>query len=217
MEDSLFPKGSEILARYNTKGRKMKKDIHGKPVIWAYKPTPQAGRAVMCGSHPEAVETGERLNLMAAMMLYAMDGNGNPVLKGELQKGKTREMYCFTHNHNPAYTAIGDRQYHHFLLKVPKGVEKITLTLKPKPGYTDFDLFLLAQPEKFAFLGEAQCKNTALGSEKHLVIDHPKAGKWYVSVFCHTTVQTQESAYGTQYTGRLDVLNGVPYSIMANY
>lgn len=215
--DSMYPKGTEILARYYTKGRKFKRDFHGKPVIWAYKANENSGRVVMCGSHPESVETGERLDLMAAMIKYAMDGNGPQRLKGTLKNGEERKMYCFTHDHNPDFTAIGDKQYHHFALDVPKNTEKITITLKPKAGYADIDLFLLAQPQKFAYLEEAIYKNTGLGCEKELVIDHPKAGKMYISVFCHTTVETTETSYGTQYTGKMEVLNGIPYSITAEY
>lgn len=217
LEDSLWPKGTEILARYYTQGRKLRKNIHDKPVIWAYKASETSGRVIMCGSHPEAIETGERLDLMAAMMRYAMDGNGIPTVKGKLENGQERKMHCFTHDNKPEYTAIGDRQYHHFTLDVPKDVEKITIELKPKAGYADFDLFLLAHPADFAFLSDAQYKNTALGSAKKLVIEHPKAGILYISVFCNTTVETTTCAYGTQYTGRLDVLNGVPYSITAQY
>ncbi len=215
--DSLFPKGTEILARYYTVGRKMKKDIHNQPVIWAYKEDDNSGRMVMCGSHPEAIETGERLDLMAAMMQYAMDGNGMPKLKGKLEMGKERKMYCCSHDNNPDFTAIGDKQYHHFALDVPKDVDTLTIILKPKPGYVDYDLFLLANPEKFAYLGEAKYKNTALGCDKKLIITQPKEGKWYLSVFCDTTVETMVTEYGTQYTGHLDVLNGVPYSIEASY
>ena len=217
--DSMYPQGTEILARYDISDRKfkLKRNIQGKPVIWAYKPGPETGRMVMCGSHPEGVETGERLDLMAAMMRYAMDGNGAPALKGELTEGKARKMYCFTHDGNPDFTAIGDRQYHHFKIKVPKGTGKMTIQLKSKAGYANFDLFLLATPGRFAYLEEALYKNTALGCDKKLVIDHPKAGDYYLSVFCNTTVETKETLYGTQYTGRTDVLNGVPYSIIVNF
>ena len=93
----------------------------------------------------------------------------------------------------------------------------MTIQLKSKAGYANFDLFLLATPGRFAYLEEALYKNTALGCDKKLVIDHPKAGDYYLSVFCNTTVETKETLYGTQYTGRTDVLNGVPYSIIVNF
>ena len=55
------------------------------------------------------------------------------------------------------------------------------------------------------------------GGEKKLVINNPKPGKWYVSVYCDTTVDTRQTDYGTQYSGCLEVLNGVPYSIQADF
>jgi hypothetical protein len=52
-----------------------------------------------------------------------------------------------------------------------------------------------------------------LGCNKTLVLDKPEAGTWYVSVFCETTVTVSEGDNGVEYTGRTDVLNGVPYKI----
>ena len=49
---------------------------------------------------------------------------------------------------------------------------------------------------------------------KHKII-HGKSLEGSVAVFCATTVDTVETKWGTQYTGRLDVLNGVPYGITA--
>ncbi len=218
--DTLWPEETEVLARYDVAGRtdlKLKRNIQGLPAIWAYKPNAQSGRVILCGSHPELNKTGEKLELMCTMVRYALDGNGTPILKGELENGKERQMYCFTHDNNPDYTAIGDKQYHHFVLNIPKDTKKVTLRLTPKPGYTNFDMYLLAQPEKFAFLGEAAFKALGSGCEKKLVIDNPKEGRMFVSVFCDTTIETRQTNYGTQYTGCLEVLNGVPYSITAEF
>jgi hypothetical protein len=52
-----------------------------------------------------------------------------------------------------------------------------------------------------------------LGCNKTLVLKKPKAGKWYISVFCETTVTPDTGDNGIIYTGRTDVLNGVPYKI----
>lgn len=216
--DTDWPKGTEILARYDIQGRtdlKLKRNIQDFPAIWGQKADEHSGRVIMCGSHPEFVRTGEKLELMCAMVRYALDGNGTPKLKGTLKNGEERKMYCFTHDNNPDFTAIGDKQYHHFALNVPKDTKKVTLTLKPKAGYANFDLFLLAHPQKYAYLGEAKYKNMGTGSEKTLVINQPNAGTLYLSVLCNTTVETINTPYGTEYTGRVDVLNGVPYSITA--
>jgi hypothetical protein len=46
-----------------------------------------------------------------------------------------------------------------------------------------------------------------------LELENPKAGVWYISVFCETTVTASEGKNGVEYTGRTDVLNGVPYRL----
>jgi hypothetical protein len=56
-------------------------------------------------------------------------------------------------------------------------------------------------------------KNVSLGCNKTLVLKNPNAGKWYVSVFCETTVTSGTGEKGVVYSGRTDVLNGVPYKI----
>ena len=100
----MWPQGTEILARYDTKGLTVKRNIQGEPAIWAYKADSQSGRVIPCGSHPENVKTGERLDLMCAMVKYALAGNGSPTLKGELKNGEERVMDRHTHDNNPAYT-----------------------------------------------------------------------------------------------------------------
>ena len=85
-EFHLCPQQTEILARYDATNLKKEK-ITGKPVIWAYKENEQTGRVVPCGSHPEGVTSGERLQLMSSMIQYAMDGNGTPRIKGTLKMG----------------------------------------------------------------------------------------------------------------------------------
>lgn len=158
--EHVWPEGTEVLARYDTRGREgLKLDLTGLPVIWALKESDTSGRVVSCGSHPEDAKSGERLDLMCAMVRYALDGNGSPKLKAVLEPGKERTMDRRTSDADPAFTRIGDRQ---------------------------------------------------------IVIDSPKAGRYYIGICCETTVDSQETAYGTQYTGRLDVLNGVPYTILVN-
>ena len=149
------------------------------------------------------------------MFQYAMEGNGLPTLKGELLSGQTRLMYCTTADRTPAFTCIGDRQYHHFALQVPKDAGRVTVTLKPKPGWGDFDLYLMGTYDEFAYLDNAEYKSTEPGATQTLTIENPRRGTLYLSVFCNTTVDTVETKWGTQYTGRLDVLNGVPYGITA--
>ena len=210
------PPETEILARYETGDRELKRKIDGECSIWAYKASDESGRVVCCGSHPEGVNEGERLELMCAMLRYAMDGNGEVRIKGSLADGEERLMTKTTSEADPDHTAIGDRQYHHFTVEVPKGAESVTVTLAPKKGWEDFDLYLFADSEGLAFSSNAERKDITPGASKQLVIPAPpKGGTVYVSVYCATTVDTIQTRYGTQYYGRTDVLNGVPYIIKA--
>ena len=215
-EDGTMPKGTEPLAYYiySDSG---KVQINGRMAVWAYKPTEKGGRVIMCGSHPESVSEGERLEFMSAMLLYAMDGNPKPQLKGELKAGEVREMNKRTEECDPKFTRIGDKQYHHFTIDVPRGCKRATILLD---GYEDakkFDLTLCAKRGEFAFHDNTLYKDVARGSKKELVLERPKAGKWYVSVFCETAVTALRGKYGTRYTGRVGVLNGVPYKISVKY
>jgi hypothetical protein len=214
-EGSIIPEGTEVLMRYDydTIPANSKVKIHGEVSTWAYKKDNQSGRVVMTGSHPEENISGDRLEFMAAMVRYAMDGNGQPTLKGELKAGETREMVKGTADNDPAYTAIGDRQYHHFKLNIPKGTKRARIILEGIEGKDNFDLSLLAKAGDFAFHQTTHLQDVSLGCNKTLVIEKPKAGEWFVSVFCDTTVETSYGKYGTEYTGRRDVLNGVPYTV----
>ena len=209
-----FPPGTEILARYGRTGEELKYSIEGMPSVWAYKENESTGRVVLCGSHPEEVAEGERLQFMNAMVQYALDGVGNVKIKGELKNGEPRKMDRSTHHNDPDFTKIGDRQYHHFTVNVPKGTKGVRITLNGvKPG--EYDMYLFADDRGPAFKGEARYQNIKLGMNKSIDIVDPKPGTLYVSVFCDTTVSTMETQYGTQYYGRTDVLNGVPYIVKA--
>ncbi len=212
-----WPEKTEILARYNQGDRQLKRRIHGEPAIWAYKESDLTGRVIACGSHPESVLFGERNQLMAAMEQYAMEGNGVARVKAALIPGEERVMNKFTHDADPAYTRIGDKQYHHYTVEVPAGCDSLAIELTSVKGATDYDLWLLANPGDFAFLGEAAYLNVDYGVGKKIGISAPKAGTLYISVYCNTTVDTVTTAYGTQYTGRTDVLNGVPYKIKVSF
>lgn len=211
-EGQIIPDGTEILMRYiyDTVSVNSKSQIHNEVASWAWKENKLSGRVVVTGSHPEDVVSGERLEYMASMLLYAMDGNGNATVKGELVPGQVRQMNKSAKDNDPAFTAVGDRQYHHFTVEVPAGCKKAEIVLE---GKGDFDLTLLANCGDFAFHKSADAMNLSRGASKKLVLDNPAPGKWYVSVFCETTVDSRMGKYGTEYYGRTDVLNGVPYSL----
>jgi len=209
------PQGTEILYRYIGDTLKDCSYIHKEVNGWAYKANGRSGRIVVTGSHPERMISGDRLEMFAGMIRYALDGNGGPSLKGVLADTVERRMTCRTHDNNPDYTAIGDRQYHHFAIDIPKGTKQVKIELTPGKGYDAFDLFLLASCDGLAFNTNARWFNLDNGAAKCLTIDAPKSGRLYVSVFCDTTVETVNTKYGEAYSGHVEVLNGVPYIIKA--
>lgn len=208
--------GTEPLALYRFDNTEKVK-IDGTIAVWGYKANAESGRVVLCGSHPESVSEGERLEFMSAMMLYAMDGNPQPKIKGVLNKGEVREMNKRTEDNNPSYTRIGDRQYHHFEIDVPRNCKKAVVKLEGYEGEDKFDLTLCAKRGELAFHDNTLLKSVSRGCKKSLTIENPKAGKWFVSVFCETTVTSLTGKYGTYYRGRIAVLNGVPYKISVEY
>lgn len=187
--------------------------IDNKVTCWAYKANEMAGTVILMSSHPEEITEGERLHLMAAFLQYAMDNTGSPVVKGELASGQLRQMNRNTEDNDPSFTKIGDRQYHHFTVEVPKGTRKLEIDLKGYKGSDDLNLSLAAHKDGFAFLSEAEYKDESAGSNKKLTIKRPAEGKYYISVFCETAPDSEFGENGVVYTGRTDVLNGVPYTI----
>ena len=219
-EGGVIPEGTEPLFRfvYDTVSVDAKtRHIHDQVCGWAYKKSEESGRVVITGSHPEMFAVGERLELMAAMTQYALEGNGNVAVKGDLIPGEVRQMNKSTEDEDPLFTKIGDRQYHHFTVEIPKGTKEAVIALQGYKGADNFDLTLAASNDGPAFHDETSIKNVSLGCNKTLVLEKPKAGKWYISVFCETTVTAGTGDKGVVYTGRTDVLNGVPYKIKVEY
>ena len=214
--DTLWPAAGEVLARYDTSMLETVRKFDGAPVIWSVKEKEEWGRVISCGSHPEGAYSGDRLHLMSAMLRYAMEGNAPARVKGTLTLGEPRRMDKCTHDGDPDYTRIGDRQYHHFTVEVPKGIDTLKIRIRPVEGYTRFDLYLFAHPGGFAFRENARYQRMTLGVGTLLEIPAPKPGLYYISVYCATTVDTVQTEKGTQYVGRTDVLNGVPYEIGVN-
>ncbi len=215
--DYMAPEGTESLLRFkaDTIQGLLYGSIDGQTTVLGYKPDAKSGRMVSTGSHPEIAQTGEVLQLFTAMLHYALDGNGAPQVKAALTSGEAREMTASTRDGKPEYTMLGDKQYHHFTIDVPKGAKEVAVELKSVKGRSNYDLFLYAAPGQFAFNDVARWFDVSDGIDKVMVIRNPKPGKLYISVFCDTTVDAVSGRYGTQYSGRTDVLNGVPYIIKA--
>ena len=202
-----IPLGTEILLQYDFPSMLM----HNKVSSWAYKVNDSTGRLVVVMSHPEKEISGEGLELMAGILQYAIDGHGNPYLKGELYNNSTVTMNKSTEDSIPALTKIGDKQYHHFLVQIPSSVDTFHIQLDGDPFY-DFNLYL--NYEDFAFIDQNTHMDISLGSSKDFFLLNPSAGNYYIGVECATTV----SGYAQNgYVGQISVLNGVSYSLNARW
>lgn len=206
-----FPLRTEILARYDYSHNT---GVHRQPSIWAYKANAQSGRVVMTGSHPEEVPEGERRDLTAAMMLYAMDGVGVASLKGFLKNGEKRSMDKETEDIDPAFTRIGDRQTHHFATYIPADAKNIRVELD-SPSHCDFALMM--SHDSFAFADSAQFRSSISGARQQLAFPTLPEGVWFIAVQCLTTVGVKETDYGQEYIGKTEVLNGIPYHVLIHW
>lgn len=206
-----YPVGTEVLARYDFPSRK---NMHKQPSIWAYKSSPRSGRVIQCGSHPEEVPDGERLDLTSAMMLYAMDGGGVVSLKGFLKNGAERMMDKKTADKNPAFTRIGDLQTHHFATYIPSDAKNIRVNVS---GSSNCDLALMMNQGTYAFSDVAEYRSVIPGADQQLSFPTIREGLWFIAVQCLTTVTVTETDYGQEYGGNMEVLNGIPYRISISW
>lgn len=206
-----FPLRTEVLARYDYP---KKGSVHRKPSIWAYKKSPRTGQVVMEGSHPEEVNDGERRDLTAAMMLYAMDGVGITTLKGYLKNGEERVMDKKTSDNNPAYTRIGDLQTHHFAVYIPSDAKNIKVEVNSS---SKCDFALMMNQGTYAFSDVAEYKSSVSGANQRLSFPSLREGFWFIAVQCLMTVTVTETDYGQEYGGNLEVLNGIPYRISISW
>ena len=208
--DELLPAGAEILARYDHPG----KEMHGNGSVWAYKADEKTGRVVTTGSHPEYVTSGDRRELMAAMMRYATEGNGVPQVKGELKNGETRVMDQFFSDYKPAFARIGDGQYHHFTVTVPENASDFKLELQSPD---EANLYLTMRKEGLAWMSDADFLLIRKGAEKTLEIPALAPGTWYVGVYCAEKVTVKCGVDQFDCSGNLDALNGIPYSLTVTW
>jgi len=206
-----LPAGTEVLARYNYP---KKESVHLQPGIWAYKKSHKSGRVVMEGSHPEEVKEGERRDLTAAMMLYAMDGVGVTTMKGFLKNGEERVMNKQSSDNKPAYARIGDLQTHHFAAYIPSDAKNIKVEVTSSSKY---DLALMMNQGTYAYSDVAEYCSSVSGGHQELSFPSIREGLWFIAVQCLSTVTVKETDYGQAYGGNLEVLNGIPYKISISW
>lgn len=207
--ENLVP-GAEILALYDRPDMPM----HGNGSIWAYKADEKTGRVVTTGSHPEYGGSGEKRELMTAMVRYATEGNGVPRVKAELENGVSRNMDKCYSDHNPAFARIGDGQYHHFTIEIPENAKDIKIELT---GDNDATLHLSLRRGTFAWLSDADYLIVRKGSSKTLEIPSLEAGKWYVGVYCAEKVVVACDKEKFDISGSVEALNGIPYTLSVSW
>ena len=208
--EETLPANGDILALFDRPDKKM----HMNGSIWTYKANEIKGRVVTTGSHPEGVTSGERRDLMAAMMLYATDGNGVPTVKGDLKNGELRAMDCLFSDGRSGFACIGDNQYHHFTVTIPENTTNFKLELQSP---TDANLFLALRKDDVAWLSDADFLLVQGGSDKVLEIPFLPAGTWYVSVYCAEKVTTTCGTDKFIVDGAVEALNGIAYYITASW
>ena len=206
-----LPEGTEVLARFDYPN---KADVHMAPSVWAYKKNRATGRIVQTGSHPEEVSNGERRDLTAAMVQYALDGRASVSLKGYLRNGEVRMMEKKTEANDPSYTRIGDLQTHHFASYIPSDAKNVTVEVN---STSKFDLSLMMSQDSFAFSDTAEYIASEPGAKQRLFFPSIREGLWYIAVQCLTTVTVEQTDYGQAYTGNTEVLNGIPYRITVSW
>jgi hypothetical protein len=212
-ETGTLPEGTEVLLIGKSHSTKINGDGH--PTGYAYKPKATSGRVCGMNDHPEyAIQPGEVMNYLQAAFLYARDGVAPPDVKASLVNGEVRLMDKSSGDNDPAHTKIGDKQYHHFRVSLPNGANTMTVTLDADDGY---DMNLYIAKDTFAFASRAKYADSLKGPDKTLTVSSLASGTWYIGVECATTVTATKRTSGYEYTGNLGVLNGVKYSIKADW
>ena len=207
--------GTETLTRYDYDVNPEEHNhMHRKGASWAWKADGKSGRVIMSGSHPENVKDGERRDLMASYLKYAMDGQGITTVKGILHNGKTVTMDRSTADGDPAHTRIGDLQCHHFVMWIPEGAKKVKLTLQPKETF-DFKLMLARDSFAYDWCAEhtVECNG---GNAAEAYFDTLPAGQWYVCVQCTSVPKSEVQTRGTVFTDTA-ILNGAAYDLTLNF
>lgn len=206
-----LPKGTAVWARFDyPESPKVDK----QPCIWEYKPNEMSGSIILESSHPEEVSSGERMELTAAMIKYAMDHVGDINIKGFLHNGIKRKMFGRTFDADNIHCGIGDMQCHYFITFLPENVSNVEISLA---SMSDVELALYVDDTSFSNLEGARYKTTIKKAVGSISIENCHGGLWYITVKSTATVRSNDSEYGQTYSGNLDLLDGTPYEISLNW
>ena len=203
--------GTEVLARYDYPA----KEMHQKASIWAWKNNRHSGRVICCGSHPEEVDGGERMELMGAMLMYSMDGRGVAEVKQVLHKGEQYIADKESTANDPLHAKIGDGQYHHFAVGIPSTAKNVRFRLE---YFGDYEINVLAKRGTFAFENNADSKVVSNDNAKELLLKSVEGGTWFFSVHNNSRPDSVIDEHGNvNYTGKIELLNGIAYKVSVSW
>ncbi len=204
--------GTQICAMHTSS------DLDGYGAIWTWKDNDTTGQVLGHTGHPEGSSNEERIKYICASMLLITDGLGVPDIKHQLENGKTIVMDKVWADNDPLFTKIGDKQYHHFTIDLENPAKNVKITLD---GEDDYDFHLFAAQDTFAFNYAAQHLDSSSGADKELTIEMVESGTLYIGVKLATTVTSNQEKFNRdlfiEYSGELEVLNGIEYSITATW
>ena len=159
--------------------------------IIAWKESAASGRVVVTCSHPEGSDSGEKRDLMAAILQYALDGQGDEQpAKGSLENGVTVEQV-------EAHERVGDKQYHYWSLTLPEHVASVEIALEGLTADSDLLIAQGMRPDRLSH--DDASTNADLEDERILLLD-PAPGSWSVAVY-----------------GAHEVRNGASYALTAHW
>lgn len=202
------PKGTTFGSMHNSG------TLKGYGELWSWKDNDTTGRVVGITGHPEGSSKQDQVRYISAVMLYLSKYFGKPRIKHTLNNGQTITMDKKWEDNAPLNAMIGDKQYHHFMLGC-KEASNVKITVTGKEG---FDFHLFVAKDSAAFKQKALYCDTGAGAVKTLSIPKLESGTWYVGVKLNTTVTADTAATGfPSYSGKLEVLNGISYTIQATW
>jgi hypothetical protein len=183
-----LPEGTELLGLMDAPSHI---GLHGFYNILIYKGSDEMGRVVVTCSHPESHDDGEQLDLTAAILDWAIQGQGSPWAdKGSLTKDQPIAM-------DQEEERLGDGQLHHWVLELPQRVEQASVTVGELDEDVDLYLRFDAWPDREDHdLASEQAGTT----EETIALEEPQPGRWYVAVY-----------------GDHDRLAGAAYTITASW
>lgn len=193
------------------------------PALWKYEHPdfPGSGHLIISGGHPERSGTATGKAFMAKLLTYAVAGNHQPDIKTTLQNGQPWAVYGDTGSNDPTTIKIGDGQYHHYRIDIPRehvgDMLRITLT-QDELDVPISDLHLFVNKGDYAFHGDGYNVREDLspGFEKEIVLEGLTQGAWYISVKGATYPNPYERTT-VEYTENRHVLNGVGYTLTAEW